>query len=114
MGKQIFGEMTPSQRDRFERIAAAAESAEGRAASDEHFRLARGAAEEESFSGELRRAIHGNERTPAILRSAGVGGESFRNFMMRKGTLPSDAIDRLCEAYGLHLQVVGSAAHESE
>lgn len=104
---------TPEQRKRWMSLIAEAESPESRAASDEYFRLAKQAAEGDTFSGELRRAIHHHPQAPVLLRESGISQEALRGFMMGTGTLPSDAIDRLWQAFELHVQTAEVIADES-
>lgn len=68
----------------------------------------REAAEEESFSGELRRAIHAFPRThhqflPALIQQAGMTQDELRMFLLGEGALSSFAIDRLVAVLKLHL-----------
>ncbi len=69
----------------------------------------RAAAEEDSFSGELRRAIHAFPRThhqflPALLEQTGIAQTELRSFLLGEGALSSFAIDRLVAVLKLHLQ----------
>lgn len=113
MGKRIRGAFTPEQRERWMTLVAEAESPEARAASDEYFRLAKEAAEDDSFSGELRRAIHSHPQAPLLMRKSGIRGDVLREFMMGTGTLSSDAIDLLWQAFGLHVLTVDVVNGES-
>lgn len=68
----------------------------------------RAAAEEDSFSGELRRAIHAFPRThhqflPALLEQTGISQSELRMFLLGEGALSSYAIDRLVAVLKLHL-----------
>jgi hypothetical protein len=84
----------------------------------EYFRKATAAAAEETFSGELRRAIHhvhDRQMTlDALLAAAGIPWDALEPFMVGEASLPSDVIDRLAGALGLHLQPANLAGGEDE
>jgi hypothetical protein len=64
----------------------------------------REAAEENTFSGELRRAIHHGERDLIDLAQiVGVTPVQLSEFLTGERTLRSDVLDRLVAAVGAHL-----------
>ena len=66
----------------------------------------RDAAEENTFSGELRRAIHGGERDLVSLAKIGVTTPiQLSEFLAGDRTLRSDVLDRLVSALGARLVV---------
>ncbi len=103
---RIAREFTPEERAHWQQSVKTA-SAE-RQESDEYLRLASSAAAEETFSGELRRAIHalhGQQMfLPTLMERAQVDWPTLRAFLIGEATLPSDVIDRLIQVLGLHLQ----------
>ena len=71
-------------------------------------RLMREAAEENTFSGELRRAIHAGERDlVALAEIVGITPIQLSEFLAGERTLRSDVLDRLVAAIGACL-VVGT------
>ncbi len=74
------------------------------------------AASEDSFSGELRRAIRGMHRRgislPRLLREAQTDWATLDPFLHGEGVLSSTVIDRLVKVLGLHLH--STAASKSE
>jgi hypothetical protein len=107
---RLFREFTPAERAAWQRAVAEVESPEARAQSHEYFRLAEAAAAEPTFSGELRRAIHGVHRQEMFLdmlmERAKVDWDTLRPFLIGEASLPSEVIDRLVDVLGLHLQAV--------
>jgi hypothetical protein len=107
---RIMREFTPAEREAWLRSVAEAESPEARAESEAYFRLAKAAAAEPTFSGELRRAIHGVHQRrmflETLLERANVDWATLEPFMIGEAPLPSDVIDRLATVLGLHLQSV--------
>jgi hypothetical protein len=72
-------------------------------------RRMREAAEENTFSGELRRAIHGSDRDLVSLAElAGTTPVHLSEFLAGDRTLRSDVLDRLVSALGARLVVSGS------
>ena len=72
-------------------------------------RRMREAAEENTFSGELRRAIHGGDRDLISLAElAGTTPVHLSEFLAGDRTLRSDVLDRLVLALGGRLVVSGS------
>ncbi len=72
-------------------------------------RRMREAAEENTFSGELRRAIHGGDRDLISLAEvAGTSPVHLSEFLSGDRTLRSDVLDRLVSALGARLVVSGS------
>ena len=64
----------------------------------------REAAEENTFSGELRRAIHTGERDLiGLAQIAGITPIQLSEFLTGERTLRSDVPDRLMAAVGAHL-----------
>jgi hypothetical protein len=62
------------------------------------------AAKEKTFSGGLRRAIHGSKfLLPDLARRADVDMGDIADFLTGERTLPSDAIDRLIKVLKLKL-----------
>jgi hypothetical protein len=107
---RIMKEFTPAEREAWQRSVAEAESPAERAESEAYFRLAKAAAAEPTFSGELRRAIHSIHQRrmflDTLLERAQVDWATLRPFMIGEAPLPSDVIDRLVNVLGLHLQTV--------
>ncbi len=67
-------------------------------------RLMREAAEENTFSGELRRAIHSGPRDLLDLaETAGITPVQLSEFLTGERTLRSDVLDRLVAAVGAHM-----------
>lgn len=82
-------------------------------------RRMREAAEENTFSGELRRAIHGGDRDLISLAElAGTTPVHLSEFLTGDRTLRSDVLDRLVSALGARLVVSdsdsGSPPHDPE
>lgn len=72
-------------------------------------RRMREAAEENTFSGELRRATHGGERDLiSLAQLAGTTPVHLSEFLAGDRTLRSDVLDRLVLALGAKLVVSGS------
>ena len=72
-------------------------------------RRMREAAEENTFSGELRRAIHGGERDLISLAElVGTTPIQLSDFLAGDRTLRSDVLDRLVSALGARLVVSAS------
>jgi hypothetical protein len=72
-------------------------------------RRMREAAEENTFSGELRRAIHGGDRDLISLAElAGTTPVHLSEFLAGDRTLRSDVLDRLVSVLGAKLVVSGS------
>ena len=72
-------------------------------------RRMREAAEENTFSGQLRRAIHGGDRDLISLAElAGTTPVHLSEFLAGDRTLRSDVLDRLVSALGARLVVSGS------
>jgi hypothetical protein len=72
-------------------------------------RRMREAAEENTFSGELRRAIHGGDRDLISLAElVGTTSVHLSAFLAGDRTLRSDVLDRLVSALGARLVVSGS------
>src|SRR5882762_3179173 len=70
-------------------------------------KLADEAMKEKTFSGRLRRAIHGFPRSPMrIAEAAGISWDDLDDFLTGEKPLPSDAIDRLVTAVKLKLLAV--------
>jgi hypothetical protein len=109
---RIIREFTPAEAQAWRQAVAEVESPENRAEMDEYFRLANAAADEPTFSGELRRAILGvHERRmflSTLAERAQVDWDTLRAFLIGEAELPSGVIDRLVDVLGLHLQAVGT------
>lgn len=72
-------------------------------------RRMREAAEENTFSGELRRAIHNGDRDLISLAElTGTSPVHLSEFLAGDRTLRSDVLDRLVSALGARLVVTGS------
>ncbi len=117
--KNIRGTITPEQRERFRQAAADAEADHDPAASRDRYERTIAAANESTFSGELRSAILNTDRThgfllPTLLERSGVSWVTLEPFMLGESPLPSDAINRLMQTLNLHVLPVGAAHHESE
>ena len=70
----------------------------------------REAAEENTFSGELRRAIHGGGQDLIVLaKIAGVTPIQLSEFLTGERTLRSDVLDRIVAAVGGHLVATTSS-----
>lgn len=70
----------------------------------ERGRMAKAASQENTASGALRRAIHGDNLTlPQIARQVGITTTELDMFLTGESTLQSDVIDRLVETLGCKL-----------
>ncbi len=102
----IVKTLTPQERAEWERQVAEVEGEWPEL--EKRFDLADAAAAEESFSGELRRAIHGTLQQgislPRLFREAQVDWPTLDPFLHGEGELSSAVIDRLVKVLGLHLQ----------
>jgi len=77
-------------------------------------RRMREAAEENTFSGDLRRAIHSGDRDLISLAElAGTSPVHLSEFLAGDRTLRSDVLDRLVSALGARLVVTGSESGAS-
>ena len=77
--------------------------------------LADEAMKEKTFSGRLRRAVHGFPLSPMkIAENAGISWEELDDFLTGEKTLPSDAIDRLVKAVKLKLPAVKATARRAK
>jgi hypothetical protein len=64
-------------------------------------RLRKAAAEEDTFSGALRRAVHKHELSlDQIARRTGISEDELDDFLTGEKSLPSHVIDRLVQALG--------------
>lgn len=112
---QFFVKMTDEERAEWERQIAAieAEWPEIEARMD----LQQVAAVEDSFSGELRRAIRNMHRRgislPRLFKEAQVDWPTLDPFLHGEGELTTAVIDRLCKVLGLHLQSAPAPAEAS-
>ncbi len=105
--QRIYRELTPEERERFQRSASAAESENIPDASVRAQRMM-AAANEPTFSGALRRAFHGCIRIPGILphalmKQAEIDWAELQPFLLGEAPLTSDQIDRLAGALGMEL-----------
>lgn len=109
---RIVREFTEQERAAWQQSVAEAESPAERAEMDEYCRLADAAANEATFSGELRRAIRGVHQQQmflsTLLERACVDWATLRPFMVGEATLPSDVIDRLVDVLELHLRTAAA------
>lgn len=99
--------LNPEDAQRLREVAAMIEGE--RADINARLERLRAAAEEETFSGELRRAIHAypqaqHQFLPALLQQTGISSMELRSFLLGEGALSSFAIDRLVAVLKLHLQ----------
>ena len=99
--------LSPADSQRLRDIATQVESE--RPEIDARLDRLRAAAEEDTFSGELRRAIHAFPRThhqfiPALCTQTRLTSEELRDFLLGEAVLPSNAIDRLVAVLKLHLK----------
>jgi hypothetical protein len=70
----------------------------------------REAADEDTLSGHLRRAIHDSRRPLRdIARDAGISTTSLCDFLEGERTLRSDVLDRLTQAVGVTISLVAQA-----
>ncbi len=70
----------------------------------------REAAEEDTLSGHLRRAIHGSRRPLRdIGREAGISTTLLCDFLEGERSLRSDVLDRLAQAVGVTISLVARA-----
>jgi hypothetical protein len=73
--------------------------------------LRKTAAEENTFSGALRRAIHKHELPLSqIARQSGIGEGDLDEFLTGEKSLPSHVIDRLVEVLGWKFAAAGKAS----
>jgi hypothetical protein len=103
---RIVREFTPAEREEWERLVAEVEAEYPLMA--KRFDIAEIASAEDSFSGDLRRAvyaIHGRGISlPRLLREVNVDWPTLNAFLHGEGLLSNDVIDRLTRFLGLHLQ----------
>ncbi len=104
---RIYRDLTPEERERFQRSLAAAE-VENTPESSVRAQRMMAAANEPTFSGALRRAFHGCIRVPGILphalvKRAEVDWNELQPFLLGEAPLTSDQIDRLAGALGMEL-----------
>lgn len=100
--KRVHREQTSEEANRLERERVSiAEELPELIARDQ---LRKEAREEQTLSGELRRAIHESEwSVTAIAKHVKLSPRTLDEFLTGEGTLPSDAIDRLVGALGYAL-----------
>jgi hypothetical protein len=104
---RIHGVLTPAQKRRLKRQRA-------RIAQElpdliRRNQLAHAARKERTFSGALRRAVHGSSWSPANLAAkAEIDWSDLDDFLTAEGTLPSDAIDRLVKVLKVKLPTTRS------
>jgi len=73
----------------------------------QHDQMRKEAQEEQTLSGELRRAIHSSDLPlAAIAAQVGITPIMLDEFLTGERTLRSDVVDRLAAALGLRLQLV--------
>lgn len=106
--------LTPEERDRKRQAIAETEAAHDPVATQERYDRFQAASAENSFSGELRRAIQNSVlpafRLPIVLEEAGIPWEQVEPFLLGEGSLASDVIDRLTAT--LKLQIALTASRE--
>lgn len=105
---RVLREFTPEEREQWSRDLAVAD-AENTPESWEKFRRMQSAADEPTFSGELRRAIHRVHQTrgfflPELMQRSQITWNELQPFLLGEASLPTDAVDRLVHELGLHLQ----------
>ncbi|MDP1798181.1 MAG: hypothetical protein Q8K78_11890 [Planctomycetaceae bacterium] len=112
--QRIELELTAEERDRKRQAIAETEAAHDPVATRERYDRFRAAAAENSFSGELRRAIQNAGipafRLPLVLEQAGIPWDQVEPFLLGEGSLSSDVIDRLADT--LKLQIALTASRE--
>lgn len=100
--RRIYRELTPDEQARLEQSRAQVE--EELPQLIERHRLAKAAAEQDTFSGELRRRIHeGDFSITELARRCGIDPVQLDQFLTGEGTLQSDVIGRLVNVLRLTL-----------
>jgi hypothetical protein len=114
--KRTMRTLTPEESARMKELAEKVEAE--RPLIDEKFRRMELAAEEATFSGQLRRAIHGIHQRglslPEFLARTGMTWETLERFLLGEAPLPSDAIERIAEVLNLELQVAEAVENRDE
>lgn len=109
--KRTMRTLTPEESARLKELAEKTEAE--RPLIDEKFRRIELAAAETTFSGQLRRAIHGIHRhglsLPEFLSRSDMTWDVLERFLLGEAPLPSDAIERIADVLNLELQVAESA-----
>lgn len=104
--------LTPEERERKRQAIAETEAAHDPVATRERYGRLRAATADNSFSGELRRAIQNAGipafRLPIVLEQAGIPWEQIEPFLLGEGSLSSDVIDRLVETLKLQIALTAS------
>jgi len=111
--RRFHMESTPQQRAEWQKAVAEEEAA--RPANIARLERMDLAADEETLSGELRRAIR-NARRPfsALAKEAGVTPQELLDFRSGDAPLPSDALDRLIAVLGLTARLEVASASDEE
>jgi hypothetical protein len=103
--RRVTRDLTPEEQERLHR--AREEAAANRPELIAQARKVKAAYEEQTVSGEFRRAIIASRRPIADLAAQlGLPLEQMHAFMTGDGPLPSDALDRLANELGLRIQAV--------
>ncbi|MBX3449153.1 MAG: hypothetical protein KF777_06310 [Planctomycetaceae bacterium] len=114
--KRTMRTLTPEESARMKELAEKVEAE--RPLIDEKFRRMELAAEEATFSGQLRRAIHGIHQRglslPEFLAQTGMTWEALERFLLAESPLPSDAIERIAEVLNLELQVADATENRGD
>jgi hypothetical protein len=106
-GTRSRGPMPESVQQRWQQSLAAVD----RDLAEQHFAQCAAAADEDSFSGFLRRCIHRGGRSITVLaRSAGVEPGRLTQFLRGEGELQTGEIDQLLASLGVELIGSGRAS----
>lgn len=98
----IYREFTPEELARWKQ--AVAEEEAGREENIREGLRLKAVTEEQSVSGELRRAMReGDLEYDQLAAGAGISEETLTEFMRGEQTLPLNVVDRLAGQLGLHL-----------
>lgn len=104
--RRIHRELTAAERERLEGLRE--QVAQELPVLIQRDQLRKNAREEDTLSGEIRRAIHESEQSLSeIARQADVASEALDAFLTGEQTLESDVIDRLADLLGSSLVRAG-------
>ena len=102
---RITRELTPDERERIQRNRALIAAELPDLAQRDQMR--KEAQDEQTLSGEFRRAIHRSQQSlTAIASECGITPVQLDEFLTGERTLRSDVLDRLAKVLGFHLEPV--------
>src|SRR3990172_8227094 len=100
--RRVYREQTPEEQSRLKQLRE--QVAQELPYLIQRDQLRKNAAEEDTLSGALRRAIHKDDvPITEIVRRAGISFEELDEFLTGEKTLPSSTLDKLVEILGCRL-----------